>query len=292
MDELDGVLRRQLPGEFLGFSTHFPDSDGEGSRIAKRWDGGSIDHYVELSTISRFLSQYVGIRSVDELSEGDWLSLPSQKLLTLSTGPIFHDGVALADLQDQLRFYPDNIWMYLMAAQWSRLDQEEPFIGRTGMVGDEIGSGMVAARLVHHAIRLAFLIERRYAPYSKWIGTAFGNLACADQLVPLVSEVLNASEWTERESAFNRVAVHLGERHNDLGITEHVDPSPRLFHSRPIQVLGCDRFASALKRASEKSRSSNLWTSRPIGGVDTFSDSTDLLEDTTRRSAVANLITK
>ena len=35
---------------------------------------------------------------------------------------------------------------------------------------------MVAARLVRDLMRLSFLLERRYAPYSKWLGSAFAKL--------------------------------------------------------------------------------------------------------------------
>ena len=43
-------------------------------------------------------------------------------------------------------------------------------------MGDELGSAVLGARLVESAMRLAFLMERTYAPYVKWFGTAFARL--------------------------------------------------------------------------------------------------------------------
>ena len=288
VDKLNTALRERLPSNFEGFSTHFPDTDDDGSRLVAIPDRGPIDHFVEITTLSDFLSNYVGLRSVENLSDSDWLSLPSQKLLTLSAGPIFHDEIRLSYLQESLKFYPDDVWLYLMAAEWMRIDQEEPFLGRTGMVGDEIGSAIITARLIQHVMRLAFLMEQRYPPYSKWFGTAFGKLDSADVLTPLISQSLAASNWRDREDAVVGLVGALGEFHNALSLTEHIDPSPRQFHSRPIRVIGSARFASALRNVSSNPAAPH-WTGRPIGSIDTFSDSTDLLCDVDGRPVIAKL---
>jgi len=285
--KLDGAMRQQLPPKFHGYSTSFSRSKaGDDSRVAVDPIAGEIEHFIDISTLPEFLSEYIGMSSVDDLSESDWLSLPSQKLRTLSSGPVFYDGIGFGKLQDRLAFYPENVWMYLMAAEWARLAEEEPFIGRTGMVGDEIGSRIIASRLLMHAMRLVFLMDQVYAPYSKWFGSEFRELSRASSLTGPIERVQVASDWRDRESAFVEVVIRLGELHNELRITERVDPSPRNFHDRPFRVVDCERFASALKLASHVDVASGIWSSRPIGGIDTFSDSTDLLEDAGRRSDV------
>ena len=67
-----------------------------------------------------------------------------------------------------------------------RLNQEEHLMGRAGMVGDEIGSAVIGARLVRDLMHLCFLMERKYAPYPKWFGTAFARLACEAELCPVL----------------------------------------------------------------------------------------------------------
>jgi len=63
----------------------------------------------------------------------DWLTAPTQILATLATGPVLHDPAGLlTDRRAALRWYPDDIWRYVLAAGWLRIDQEEPFVGRTG----------------------------------------------------------------------------------------------------------------------------------------------------------------
>ena len=144
-----------------------------------------------------------------------------------------------------LQWYPDDVWLWLLACQWRRIDQEEPFVGRTAEVGDELGSRVIAARLVRELIRLAFLLERRYAPYSKWLGTAFRRLDAHEEVGPALATALTAGDYSARENALTSAAEALARRHNALGITEPVDPHARLFHNRPFRVLGSGRFVDA-----------------------------------------------
>jgi hypothetical protein len=49
---------------------------------------------------------------------------------------------------------------------------------------------VLVARLVHDLMRLCFLLERRYAPYPKWLGTAFARLEVAATIGPLLAAAL------------------------------------------------------------------------------------------------------
>jgi len=66
-----------------------------------------------------------------------WLTIPQQRLRTLQAGRISHDGPGTrSTLRDQFTWYHHDLWLYPMAAQWQRISQMEPFIGRAGSVGD------------------------------------------------------------------------------------------------------------------------------------------------------------
>jgi hypothetical protein len=87
---------------------------------------------------------------------------------------------------------------------------------------------LIAARQVKNLMRLAFLLERCYAPYSKWFGTAFSRLECAPVLKPILTEVLNSRRWKDREehlfSAYRLIAQML----NELRVTNHFRRRPAL----------------------------------------------------------------
>jgi hypothetical protein len=113
-------------------------------------------------------------------------------------------------------------------------------------VGDELGSRVVAARQVGEVMRLCFLMEKQYWPYSKWFGTAFSELKCAGDVSPILTAVLESSTWKHREQHLNEAYVRVANMHNELGITDSVDPSISQFYARPYQVIVAERFASAL----------------------------------------------
>ena len=74
---------------------------------------------------------------------------------------------------------------------------------------------------------LCFLMERQYAPYPKWFGTAFARLACAGELSPTLLKPLRAKTWQQREAALTAAYEHLAAMHNALQITEPLSARKR-----------------------------------------------------------------
>lgn len=244
---LDAFFAERLPPEFLGWSTHWGPPDEIGVRLLQpAVPGQPVAHRVEVGSLDHWLSGYLGINPRGPLADSDWLVPTEQKLRTIRYGRVFRDDFDLAAVQRRLAWYPESVWREKMALVWQAIADEEPFIGRCGDVGDDRGSRLVAARLVDHALHLAFLQEREYAPYSKWFGTAFGRLGGAAELGPLADGVLSAAGWQARQAAFNALGEALVRRHNDLGLTApQASASP--FWGRPYRVIHGDRVAIALR---------------------------------------------
>ena len=215
--------------------------------------------------------------TLNGVSTRDWLATPQQLLLEVTAGAVFHDPTGdLTSVRETLAWYPDDIWLWLMACQWRRIDQEEPFVGRAAEVGDELGSQVLAARLVRDAIRMCFLQERLYAPYGKWLGSAFGRLDAAAALTEHLLDAVGARNYEAREAALVAIVTELARRHNTLGMTAAVDERVGLFHSRPFRVLGSNRFVEAcLARVDDQW----LRALPLIGAIDQWVDSTDVLSE-------------
>jgi hypothetical protein len=206
----------------------------------------------------------------------DWLLVPTQRLRSVTSGGVWHDGTGgLERARTILRWYPHDLWLYIMAAQWRRIEQEEPFAGRCAEAGDELGSRVVAARLVREVMHLAFLLERQYMPYSKWLGTAFARLACAPRLQPSLLGALSATDWATRESHLSAAYEDLARMHNALGVTPPVPSTVSKFYGRPYQVIHADRFAVALQDAIGDPDVKML--PPVIGNTTQWADSTDVL---------------
>lgn len=277
-DELLECLRQNLPHTFRGFPVGFsePDlSDGGTQRMQTR-ETGPVNHLIRAGTIREFVESALGVDPFDEITLVDWLTFPEQTLLEITSGKMYHDELGLASVRAQFTYYPRDVWLYRMAAQWQRISQEEPFVGRAGDVSDDLGSRIIAARLAREVMRLGFLIEKQYAPYSKWFGMAFARLKCANRLMPILNSALVASDWREREARLADAYAIVAEMHNALGITGRIEPTITQFFDRPYHVIFAKRFTQALYTVIEDEQIKAL---TPIGGIDQFSDSTDLLDN-------------
>ncbi|RPI84169.1 MAG: DUF4037 domain-containing protein [Chloroflexi bacterium] len=264
---VDQALRRHLPTTFYGYSTHFSDPDLEdgGTRVNQAIVQGPVNHLVDFYTVDSFWRRELGVSPFEEPDSADWLTFQEHPLLTLTTGKVFYDGLGLEAVRKRFAYYPHDVWLYLLASQWALISQEEAFVGRTSQVGDELGSRVIAARLVERIMRLCFLMEKRYAPYSKWFGTGFRQLNCFPRMGPLLENALKAADFSERDDWFSQAYTLAAELHNGLGITPPLETHTRTYsgwhslrggvenldlddprNTRPFQVLFSGRFTDSI----------------------------------------------
>jgi len=228
---------------------------------------GGYPTAVEVVTVRGYFTDRLGLDVDAELTVRDWLATPEQQLAMYTAGAVFHDELDLHAVRDRLARYPHDVWLYLMSAGWWRVHPEGNLVGRTGSVGDELGSALIGSRLVTDLVRLCFLMERRYAPYPKWFGTAFSRLGCAAELTPVFRAALAAERWPEREAALNTAYTRLAEQHEALQVTPPVPVAPVRMWDRPFTVTWGD-FPGALQAQvcdPEVRRVVERW---PAGGVD------------------------
>ncbi|GIH26720.1 hypothetical protein Aph01nite_50300 [Acrocarpospora phusangensis] len=240
---------------------------------------------VEVAEFGPWARALLGFDPRGVVTVEDWRSAPWQRLAEVTSGEVFHDGLGeLAAARDGLRWYPPDVWRYVLACQWVRIAQEEAFPGRAAEVGDDLGSLLSTGRLVRDLMRLSLLMRRRYPPYGKWLGSAFKRLSGSAELGEALGGALRAGDWREREEllcvAYRRVA---GVQ-NRLGLCDQVDGSVRPYFARPFRVIGGMRFAEALMASVSDPAVRAL---PPVGTVDQFSDSTDALMRSDRARSLA-----
>lgn len=263
VERVRSAVEAGLPDEFRGWPTRYG------------WDAVPVSSHVDVRPLGEWLERQLGYDARTGLTTLQWLTTPQQLLLEVTGGEVFWDGTReLEPLRKELAWYPDDVWRWLVGCQWWRIDQEEPFVARAAEVGDELGSRVVAARLARDVMRLGFLLERHYAPYAKWLGSAFAQLDCATDVGPALRRLLAADDFAARESAWVEAIEAVARRHNALGLTEHLEPTVRDFHSRSFRVIDGGRFATACI----ESVSDDWLRGLPrVGAIDQLLDSTDVL---------------
>ncbi|WP_410791565.1 DUF4037 domain-containing protein [Kribbella sp. C-35] len=222
---------------------------------------------VEVHTLREYFLDQLGFDVDVALTVRDWLTFPESVLRQFTAGGVFHDELGLEDVRDRLAYYPDDVWRYLMITAWWRVHPEMNLVGRAGYVGDDLGSALIGARMVEDLMRLCFLMERQYAPYSKWFGTAFNRLSCGPSIGPLCREVLRAETWQERERALSAVYRAVGELHNQFAITPPVELGVVRMCDRPFEVVWGD-FIGALTADIQDPEVRRLLERWPVGGIE------------------------
>ncbi|MDG6109268.1 DUF4037 domain-containing protein [Dactylosporangium aurantiacum] len=270
---IDAMLRQRLPKQVLGWPTHFTPPDAR-VRVMTTTDG-PVAHRVDITTVEEWTRAQFGAAFTGTLL--DWLGTPAQVFAETVGGAVYHDDHGtLTALRKTVAWYPTDVWRYVLAAQWTQLAQEEAFPGRAVEAGDVLGARVVAARLARQVMRLRLLQAQRWPPYSKWLGTAHAALPgpgidLDGPVETLVGAVVGALEDTAR-------------RQNDLGLCAPVDATRRPYFDRPYEVIDAGRYAAALTAAISDPVIAAL---PPVGAVDQYTDSSDLLCDATLRRAVA-----
>lgn len=291
-EAINQVLKKKLPYKFRGYSTNFglPDPNDNETQLLEMIESGSVNHRVEIFTIRGFFLDYLNFDLRQTIEPADWLTFPEQKLRAITAGATYRDEIGLRETIDRFSYYPPDVWLYLLASGWNRIGQEEHLMGRAGIAGDEIGSAIIAARLIRDLMRLCFLMEKQYAPYAKWFGTAFSQLNCAAELSPVFSKALSAQTWQEREKHLATVYEYVAGMHNALEITESLPGKADNFFGRPFLVIHLHgKFADAIRARIEDREVIRIAEKQLIGSIDQFSDSTDILTDPKWRKILRKL---
>lgn len=247
------LFRREFPVEFLGCCVNFsaPNPNDGGVRVPEPVSQGPVEPLVFFYSFSGYLTEYIGLPSLDKLTPADWLAFPEHKLLALSSGEFYVDGLQLKEKLSPIRFYPEAVILYLIASNWSLIAEEQAFVRRTGDVGDELGSRMVCARIAERLMRLCFLYSGRYAPYSKWFGTAFSQLPLGEPIPKAIKAAVEAQSAPERAERIARAQKLVADLHNSLGLTEFVEAEIQPYFGRNIPVIFADRLAESARKKLE-----------------------------------------
>lgn len=276
-EEIFQALAENLPCTYRGYSVNFtePDPLDHGVQHPQRIEKGPVRPLVFIQTVDQFLTEQLGTAELSCLSPLDWLTFSEHRLLSTAGGTLFIDELGMRERIRPLRFYPEEVKLYLLASNWDIIASEQAFFKRCGQCGDEIGAILVCARMAERLMRLCFLYKETYAPYSKWLGTAFQRLDIDPRIRARIAAALQSRTLEERERALVEAQALVAELHNTSGITEPVEYKIEPYYGRDILVIYAERFAEAI---SEKLKGSALegvplmGTLSQIGGLSVVSD--------------------
>lgn len=226
---------------------------------------------VGVTTVEAWFRRELALELNQDWDVVDWVTLPGSKLCAMTSAVVHHDAVGLTAAIDRVRWYPEDVWRFLLAAAWWRVHPEANLVGRTGAVGDDLGSALLTADMVSGLMRLAFLVERVHPPYVKWFGTAFSRLDLASRLAPHLTAALGGTNGQEREAALGKAYSVVGEACNDLALAPRQTLTDCRLWERPWSVPWAD-FPTVLRESVTDPAVHDLFVRWPVGVIDRIPD--------------------
>jgi hypothetical protein len=272
---LTKLFQYNLPFEYNGFPTNYTIPRYDQTQSMEWTTEYPVNHLIEVHTLPSYLKRYLGVENVAGITHREWLSFTDINLLEITKGEVFHDGLGeLKSTQEELSFYPFEIWLLRLAALWRCIENEEPFIGRCRENNDFLGVKTISARLVNYIMKICFYLEKEYIPYSKWIGTAFKRLKSYSAIEPNLKRVLVENDPEKIEYYLVAAYEKLVELHNERTDLPRLDNKIQNFFGRPYKVIFAETIVQKLKEAVNDSYLKNINIDEV--GLDLKIDSIDL----------------
>jgi len=200
-------LKGGLPKDFKGFPISFP----------KFTRGG-----VSVESFGAFLLCFAK-REAPPQTEMDWFQTTEADLFHLTRGTLFHDPAReFTCLREAFAYYPDNVWKKKIA-DWCLYytGSASPYnVNRCARRGDFIAAEVFFGHAVKRAMELCFLLNRTYAPYTKWLPRLLPSLPRLGSLVEAaLMDAVAASDWHKKILALIRVAHAYAHELHGMGLT-------------------------------------------------------------------------
>ena len=175
-------------------------------------------------TISEFYSAYTGRRGAPECWQ-DWLYTPSHYFAEATNGEVFCDPLGeFTRIREIIKNgMPEDVRLKKIASCALHMAQSGQYNYKRCIAHGELGAARFALNeFASNAAELAFLLERRHAPYYKWIFRAMRELSALEYLANKIENLITlpADETLKIELLIEEISAIFIEKFKKQGITE------------------------------------------------------------------------
>lgn len=218
----------ELPMEFMGYSrvTMLPPDGRRVGVIRTR------EFYSRILDIGEdFLEAFLEADENETVKIYDFFaSVKEENLSQCTNGEIFKEGTGdFLRIRNKLSYYPDTIWRRKIAEElhYSAQMGQYNYI-RMLKRGEKVASEIALAGYMEHTMKLVYLINRKYAPYYKWLHRGMADLEKAAVIMDIFNAVYDMPKGDERiRMTTEIVAAIIIEELERIGMAGNVPPQER-----------------------------------------------------------------
>ena len=187
--QIQQTVRANLPSSFRGHALREGHHAGPG---------------LALDGLQAFLTRTLGLDHIP-FTDQEWLQVPEEEIIHVTNGEVWHDpsGQFTALRQAFQNYYPEPVRRRRIA-HWCRYfsGMGTYALKRALLRDNEFYAATAFGKAIRWGVQLAFLLERQYFPYDKWLMQFLPRLPrLGEPLLLLVEEAVRLSTSWERKLA-------------------------------------------------------------------------------------------
>jgi hypothetical protein len=201
------VLSANLPESYHGYSLREGHLAGAG---------------LAPDNLSAFLQRTIGLDHAPT-TYAEWLSIPEEDIIHVINGQVWYDPSGrFSDIREQLNaYYPEPVRLRRIA-HWCRYfsGMGTYALKRAILRNNDFYATTRFSNAIRLGIQLAFLLDKEYFPYDKWLMAHFERLPrLAGPLLPMVTEAVKLStHWERKLELLHQISGVLDQTMVDDGI--------------------------------------------------------------------------
>lgn len=210
----------ELPPIFKGFGPR-QTSPGEEWRVG-------------VCRTSDFFRRFTGLNGPPTTLQ-EWLRIAEQNIATCTNGKVFSDPLGeFSRWRQALAYYPEDIRLNKIASLCITIAQTGQYnFMRSLKRGETFSAAYSAVKFCTDAIGLVFLLNRRYAPFYKWLHRAVSDLPIlGNEIHGRVAGLLDAGESSYQADIMEQISVLLADELRRQGLSQ--SPSNFLLDHAPM----------------------------------------------------------
>ncbi len=146
---------------------------------------------IGVNSIEAFYSSFIQSESVKGQIAVDWKNCTEENLATITNGKVFMDtlGVFTGIRTALLQYYPNTVYHQRLGEELITMSKAGQYnFGRMMKRDDEVTAGIYLSEFMKHTLRVVYLLNRKYAPYTKWLQKGASTLP----ILPEITDILRA----------------------------------------------------------------------------------------------------
>ncbi len=183
---------------------------------------------VALASLEHHLRSTIGLEAAPN-SHSQWLAIPEEDVMHIVAGEVWHDpsGRFSAVRAALDGYYPEEVRLRRLA-HWCRYFSGMGVyaLKRALLRDNELYANTTFARSLRWGVQMAFLLDRQYYPYDKWLTTMFNRLPrMGARLAAIVEEASKlGTSWERKLDLLHQMSDVLDQAMVEDGL---IAPHPR-----------------------------------------------------------------